>query len=370
MAFPENIANFYPVQPKNKIIITALYHSTKVVVSEHGRLVETLKLSSGETRVFDVGAHLELSRSEISNSSLQINSSKQITVHEVFHKQHSIQTSLVTPTDKLGTDYLIPPVPIINGTSHLVDRVTTFVTENNPFRLIIINTEQNNKISLTGVGSKNISLLPHQVASIWLKPEEALRAVSAKMPIAVLFGHACAYLKNCTCAQLYTALLPTKGDKQKFFIPPSLSKDVENETYILVSKKESREVKLSKQVSLLEASGSAVLYRPGLLLPLIPETDHGACFLVIAIPNATNVAVIVVQRNLTAGVYLGNQPLKNLDWQQLEGNDYVSAQVNLQLGKSIIWHSSSKMAVYSVGFKDRRVFGNPAAVISKSAGKT
>lgn len=338
---------------------------------EHEALVVTLTLSSGETRTFNVSAHLELSRSEISNSSLQINSSKPITVHEVFQKQHSIQTSLVTPTDKLGTDYLIPPVPIISGSSHLVDWVTMFVTENNPFRLIIINTKQHNTVSLTGVGSKNVSLLPHQVASISLKPTEAFRAVSAKMPIAVLFGHACAYLRDCTCAQLYTALLPTKGDRQKFYIPPSLTKDVENETYILMSRKESRQVKLANEVSpLLEASGSAVLYRPGLILPLIPETDHGACFVVIASPNATNVAVIVVQSNLTAGVYLGHQSLESLDWQQLEGNDYVSAQVDLHLEKNIIWHSSSKMAVYSVGFKDGQPFGNPAAVISKSAGKT
>lgn len=371
VAFPENIANFYPAQPTNNIIITALYHHTEVVITEHERLVDTLTLGSGETRVFDVSAHLELSRSEISNSSLQISSNNLVTVHEVFHKHHSIQTSLVIPTDKLGTDYLIPPVPIVNSTSYHVDQVTTFVTENNPFRLIIINIGQHNTVSLTGIGSKNVSLLPHQVASIWLKPEEAFTAVSAKMPFAVLFGHACTYLRDCTCAQLYTALLPTKGDRQKFYIPPLLTKDAENETYILMSTKKSRQVKLANQVSpLLEARGSAILYHSGLLLPLIPETDHGACFLAITIPNAINVAVIVVQSNLRAGVHLGHQSLESLDWQQLEGTDYVSAQVNLQSEKSVIWHSSSKMAVYSVGFKDSQVFGNPAAVISKSAGKT
>lgn len=338
---------------------------------EHERLVGKLTLGSGETRTFDVQAHLELSRSELSNSSLQISSNKLVTVHEVFSKHHSIQTSLVTPTDKLGTDYLIPPVPIINGTSQPVDQITTFVTENNPFRIIIINTGQINMVSLTGVASKNMSLLPYQVASVWLKPEEAFRAVSANMPIAVLFGHACAYLCNCICSQLHTALLPTKGDRQRFYIPHFLIKDVENETYVLMSMKESRQVKLASQVfPLLEASGSALLYRPGLLLPLIPEMDHGACFLAITFLNTLNVAVIVVERNLTGGVYLGHQSLESLDWQQLEGTNYVSAQINLQAEKSVIWHSSSKMAVYTMGYKDSQVFGNPAAVISKSAGKT
>lgn len=338
---------------------------------ENEGFVDTMMLNSGETRVFDVKTNLELSRSEISNSSLRISSNKPITVYEVLRKHHSIQTSLVIPIDKLGTEYLIPPVPIINGTNHLAEQVSTFVTENNPFRLIIINTKQHNTVSLTGVGSKIISLLPHQVASIWLKPEEDFRAVSAKMPIAVLIGHACANLRNCTCAQLHTTLLPNRGDRQKFYIPPALTKGAENKTYILMSNDKFRQVKLATQVSpLLEDSSSAILYRPGLLLSLIPERDHGACFLAIAIPNVKNVAVIVVQRNLTAGVYLGHQSLESVDWQQLEGNDYVSAQVNLQLEKSVIWHSSSKMAVYSVGFKDDQMLGNPAAVISKSAGKT
>lgn len=353
------------------IIITALFHETEVIIKGYEHHKDTLILRAGETQTFDVEAHLELSRSEISNSSLQISSNKLITVREVHHKHHSIQTSLVTPTDKLGTDYLIPPVPIINGTSHPVEQITTFVTENNSFRLVIINTEQHNTVTLTGVASKNISLLPHQVASIWLKPEEAFRAVSAKMPIAVLFGHACAHLRDCTCAQLYTALCPTKEETKKFYIPPFLTKGVENATYVLVSQRESRQVKSASQISpLLEATGSAILYRPGLLIPLIPETDHGACSIVTSIPNARNVAVIVVHRNLTAGVHLGHQSLESLDWQQLDGNDYVSVHINLQSKKSVIWHSSSKMAVYSLGIKDGLMFGNPAAIISKSAGMT
>lgn len=371
VAFPENIATYYPALPRNRIVITALHPNTEVTIMERERRVDTLTLGSGETRVFEVDALLELSRSDISNSSLQISSNVLITVHEIFQKQHSIQTSVVAPADKLGTDYLIPPVPTVDGSGRPADQATTFVTDNNQFRIIVINTEQNNLVSLTGVGVKNVSLLPYQVASFWLTTEDEFRAVSAKMPVAVLFGHACAYLHNCTCAQLFTALLPTRGDKHTFYIPPSLAKDAKSETYVLVSNQESRKVVPANQAPpLLEASESAVLYRPGLLLPLTPEADHGACFLAIAVPDATNVAVVVVQGNLTAGVHLGRRSLEGLDWQPLEGSDYASAEVNLEARTSVIWHSSSKMAVYSLGFKDRRVFGNPAAVISRSAGRT
>lgn len=365
MAFPENIAYFYPAQPRNQVIITALYDQTEVVIKWH-KLENTLTLSAGETRAFDVEADLELSRSEISDSSLQISGSKPITVSEVRQKHHSLQTSLVTPTDKLGTDYLIPPAPAIGGTGDPAGQMA-----NDTFRIIIINTGQHNTVILTGVGSRAISLLPRQVASIRLKAEEAFRAVSAKLPVAVLFGHACAHLSNCTCAQLYAVLPPTKAERQKYYIPPFLTQGTENRTYVLVSEEESRQVNSTNETSpLLEAAGSAILHYPGLLLPLIPETDHGTCSIVVSVPNATNWAVIVVHRTLTAGVHLGHRSLESLDWQQLEGHEYVWGRVALESPKSVIWHSSSKMAVYSFGTKDGQMFGSPAAVVSKTAGRT
>lgn len=361
MAFPENIAYFYPAQPRNQVMITALYDQTQVVIKWH-QLETTLTLSAGETRAFDVEAGLELSGWDISDSSLQIDGDKPITVSEVCHKHHSIQTSVVTPASRLGTDYLIPPAPATGGTSQAAD---------DTFRIVIINGGHRNAVNLTGVGSRTVSLRPHQVASVRLKAEEAFRAVSAELPVGVLFGHACAHLSNCTCAQLYAVLPPTKATRQKYYVPPFLSQGAGGGASVLVSEGGSRQVRPAGGNSpLLEAAGSAILHRPGLLLPLIPETDHGACSVVVSIPNASNVAVIVVRSSLTAGVHLGRRSLASLDWQQLEGQDYAWGSVTLESPTSVIWHPSSKMAVYYLGTKDGRTFGSPAAVVGETAGRT
>lgn len=346
-----------------------MYNNTEVIVKTNDRHINTLTLNAGEAQEFELGASMALSRSAISNKSLQITSNKTITVHVVNLKNHSVQTALVTPTDKLGTEYLIPPVPLINGTTHPMDQVTRYVTERGPFRLIIINTDQHNMVKVTGAASKDVSLQPHQVAQIWLK--QAFRAVRAEQPVAVLFGHTCAIQHNCTCGQLYTMLPPAKDEEQTFYIPPFLTKDAEAETFVLLSEKESTQVKpFNPNSPLLKTAGTAILYRPGLLLTLIPESDFVACSVVNSMPNTKNFAVIMVHKNLTAGVHLGIHSLESSEWQQLNGTDYVSTHVVLTSNKNVIWHSSSKMAVYFVGKKDGTMFGNPAPIISKTPGRT
>ncbi len=202
-----------------------------------------------------------------------------------------------------------------------------------------------------------------------MEEAEKLRAVKAQQPVAILFGHTCAIRHNCTCGQLYTLLPPAKTQQLKFYIPPSLAKDAEDETFILLSEEESNRVlPYNPNSALVETVGTAVLYRPGLLLPLIPETDFAACSVVSAIHNAKNFAVIVVHKDLADGVHVGSLPLESPEWQELRGTEFVSTSVLLASNKNVIWHSSSKMAVYFVGEKEGTLFGNPAPVISKTPG--
>ncbi|XP_051255314.1 IgGFc-binding protein-like [Dicentrarchus labrax] len=358
VAFPENIAYYHPDEPQNKVKVTALYDDTEVKIGTDQRT-----LSRGQTHEIVINKDLELRRENISNKILQITSNNKITVHAINRKNNSVQTTLVIPIDNLGKKYLIPPVPEITGTTHPEDGVTTAVAERGPFKLVIINGDENNVVTVTGQEFKDIQ--SHQVAQIWLKKEEALTTVVANHPVAVLFGHTCAIRYNCTCGQLYTMLLPDKEEEQEFYVPPALVSGAESETVILLSKK--GEVKpFQSDKPLVKTTGTAILYRPGLLLNLIPKTDFAACLVVNIIPDAQNSAVIVVHKDQTDGVHVGSLPLVSPEWQQLKGTDYVSTSVNVMTKKTVIWHSSSQMAVYLMGNKEGALFGNPAAIISKT----
>lgn len=371
MAFPENIAHYYPDSAHNQVRITAFYNDTEATIKSRGHLLHTLSLNAGETRTFEPGARMELERSEITNKSLQITSNKTITVHVVNLKGHSMQTALVIPSDVLSTEYLIPPVPPIKGTTQLMAQVTKQVAERSPFKLIIINTHQHNVVNITGAVSKELSLQPYQVAQVWLEEEEPMRVVRAQQPVAVLFGHMCTMWHNCTCGQLYSVIPPATDGEKTFYIPSFLNQNADSQTSVLLSQSDASQVRpLDPITAVLKTAGTAILYRPGLLLPLIPESDFAACFLINSVPNSKNFAVIVVHEDEAAEVHVGSDPVNGSQWQQLHGTRYLSTHVPLASDKSVIWHSSSKMAVYLLGDKDGTAFGNPAAVISTTPGRT
>ncbi|KAK5861636.1 hypothetical protein PBY51_017095 [Eleginops maclovinus] len=365
VAFPENIAYYYPDRPKMVIQITALYDETKITIKQHsfGTICKTQ--DKGASQDYILHAKMEIYKEETSDITLQIHSDKSITVHAINQKSSSLQTALVLPTDKLSLAYFIPPVPEIQRTTRPAEIVTTDVTERSPFKLVIVNGNKPNEVKVEGSGNETFSLQPFQIQQIWVKAEMELRKVTANHPVAVLFGHTCAIYHSCTCGQLFTSLPPAQSEVQKYYIPEFLAKYAENKSVVLLSKENSTKVQAFDMNSpLVEFDGSAIFYRPGLLISLIPETDFASCYVVSTINDTMSYAVIVVRKNLTDGVRVRDLPVQKTLWQELNGTDFRSASVTLLPGKSAIWHTSSKMAVYFVGNKENAWFGNPAPILS------
>ncbi|XP_031157308.2 IgGFc-binding protein-like [Sander lucioperca] len=364
VVFPENIADYHPEAPQNKVRITAMNDNTQVTIqyfNDKPGGPDTLR--KGETRLYPVNANMDLWKTGFSNKTLKINSKKTITVQAINCKKNSAQTALVIPTDQLGNEYFIPPIPNIQGTTVPSDIVTTGVTERNPFKLIIVNTDKVNKVT---VGNNQTFILqPFQLNQVWVQ-DKTLRTVKADNAVAVLFGHTCAMKDNCTCGQLYATLPPANDVKLKFYIPPILANNVEDNAFVLLSERGSTRVQaFNKDLQMVEAAGTAIFYRPGLLLTLIPETDFASCYVVNAIPDTPSFALIVVNKSLTDGVHNGGLSLQNPVWQELKGTEYVSTLVAVG-SQSVIWHDSSEMAVYFLGKKKTALFGNPAPIISKT----
>lgn len=362
--FPENVASFHPGIPRNKIYITALTDDTDLTVKSAVHAPSDKKMKTGQTEEFSYDGEVELNKSEISDRSFQITSNRDVTVHVVSIKNTSMQTALIIPNDKLGKKYFIPPVPAIARTT---DNVTVDVTERQPFKLIIVNTGQQNKVTVEAQPSQIVSLKPHQVAHVFIK-NSTFRAVTAEHPVTVIFGHTCAIRKQCTCSLLYAILPPAKDELIKFYIPTVVTKDAEAETYILLSDEgSSKKEKFNSNNPMVETTGTAILFRPGLLLNLIPEMDFAACYLIYALSDVDNFAVIIAHKDVSKEVRIGNSRLVNQQWEPLTSTEYVSTKVSLNgQGQKVIWHPSSTMAVYYQGNMDETPFGNPATVISKS----
>lgn len=361
-AFPENIAYYHPDLPQNKVQITALHDNTVITIKQHTYDVITDTLMAGQSKEFTPNVGMEIWKQQISNLVLYITSTNNITVHAISLRDNSMQTALLIPADKLSNEYLIPQIPTIKGTT---DQVTVEVTERNPFRLIIISGNKATTGNVEGAQGVPFKLEALQIMQIFLNKELELKAVKADQPVAVFFFHPCAIQFNCTCGLLHNMLPPAKGETLKFLVPPVLAGDADGETFLLLPDK----IKPLDPTSLLvEAAGMALLYRPGLLLPLIPEMDFGSCFVVGLIPDTQSFAVIVVHKDFTDGVRVGNLPLESPEWKELTGTEYVSTDVKLLQVKVVIWHTSSTMAVYFKGSKGDAVFGNPAAMLSKTPG--
>nr|XP_019967847.1 PREDICTED: IgGFc-binding protein-like [Paralichthys olivaceus]XP_019968163.1 PREDICTED: IgGFc-binding protein-like [Paralichthys olivaceus] len=328
----------------------------------HTVQIRAVNLNAGQTTEILIDDRLELRKKNISSTTLIITSSRKITVQATSLKLNSVQTALVIPTNKLGKEYLIPPVPQIPGTT---DQVSLDVTERRPFTLFIVSAQQGTKVTIEGVSTREVRLQPQQVVQVLVQEADQLRAVKADQPVAVLFGHACAIRHNCTCGLLQITLSPTKDQRLRFLIPPFLA---ESEALLLISSKEATTIKdFDPDSPLVETSGTAILYRPGLLLALIPETNFASCYVISRIQGMQNFAVIVVHTNFIDGVRIGNLPLENSAWQQLGRTEFASTEVRLQLDKNVIWHTSHKMAVYFYGKYGTALFGNPAPTISRTA---
>lgn len=371
MAFPENIAYYHPRNAENQVWITAFHNDTVVTIKSKGDLLDTLRLQAGDARRFEPNANLEMNRLKVNDKSLLISSNNIISAHLVYLKSQSLQTALLISSDRLSSQYRLPPIPPIQGTSRPISQVTSQVVERSPFRLVIINTGHTNQVNVTGGNPRNFSLKPYEVAEVWLQEEEPTTTVSAQQQVALFFGHPCSLWYNCSCGLLFSVIAPPTDREETFYVPSFLTQSAENQTLVLLlPNSPGPEVRtLSPTSPVLTTTGPILLYRPGLLLPLIPESEFAACFLVDPVPDSRNYAVIVVQEDQVGGVHVGSMAVNTSQWQRLPGTNFVSTHVGiLHSNQRVVWHSSSKIAVYLAGDKDGVWFGNPAAAISATPG--
>ncbi|KAJ0066585.1 hypothetical protein NL108_015332 [Boleophthalmus pectinirostris] len=360
-AFLENTAYYHPSPVYLSIWTMALHDGTDVTVTTSGSTpyTATAQLNSGQTQVFNITSELELDKSPTASKVVTITGTQNISVEILSSRNNSIQTAVLMPTAQLAQEYHLPPIPEIQRTTVPSIDVTNLVTERSQFRLILVNDDQNNNITLDG---KSVNLSPGEVKQLWVDDTMKGKVVSGQAPFLALFGHPCAIQVNCTCGLLFTPLMPSRGVSATFMVPAAFSADVQ----LLRASSGDRET-----MSLVTVSdpGPVLLQRPGLLVNLIPVEEFGACFAVHTVADAQNWAVVMAPSNSTAVLHVNADLVSPApSWSSVGGTSYSWAKIPLDAGGThVVWSETALIAVWFIGEKTPgTMFGNPAVVLSKT----
>ncbi|XP_055066923.2 uncharacterized protein [Misgurnus anguillicaudatus] len=386
-AFPENVAYFYP-NTFSSLRVTALHHDTYVNIFHNGSSTPTKTISDlqkGQTVTVAFPKSVEVYQVlNVSTKSIRITSNKYIAVHSVSQTDYSTQTNVVQPSENLDTHYLIPSLNYTNLlTTFSVSQSASFSTRYGSFRLIIINAEdtKNNITIVKNILAKdqlvNFTIPSYQL--IQLQADASMKMINSSSKIAVLLTHPCLLKADCKCSMIVNQILPVRFQGQNFVVPkikPSWLFMTSNNRASSLFQKGTKLTSSSGFLSLSDpdkpqyvttsSNVSLRLISPGLFIELIQENMFAACYLLQFYTNTFRILVIAETVNCD-NLNTDKGLIQGLQWTKISGTKYSSVEFSLKdRDSTVVWHSSSKIAVYILEETDKIVYGGPAIPINEN----
>ncbi|KAJ8252208.1 hypothetical protein COCON_G00215200 [Conger conger] len=366
-AFMENVAHYRIRETFHKLLISALTRNTKVNIAVQDRSWnQTLIMNAGNTRSVDLPSELQLIKFNTSYKTVRVTSTFPVTVLSISLTSASTDTSRVLPVQNLGKEYrLASPAGPSDGS----------------YRFVVINTQLDNTVTISQSSQElfTVTLGPYENAQFQSAKHPATTLVTAQTPVAVLFGHPCIQQVECKCGLAFEQLSPVSSWGTVFIVPYLSVSNRRNQTLLLVtSDGAAPESILPSEFVVLPRDEIPVLMDGSLYIrasvpvsvsllqlgamTLIPEESFSTCYLVHAINYSHTYFLIVVKTAEKDGVRLGHSLLPSVDWAEVAGSDYSVGLCSLakQNMHRVIWHRTSKMAVYVFGRYDHMYFGSPA----------
>ncbi|XP_065095963.1 uncharacterized protein [Paramisgurnus dabryanus] len=388
-AFPENLGYFYP-KTSSSLRVTALHDGTSVDIVYNGSSTPTQTITNilkCQTLTVAFQKSAEVYQLDYFTQSIRITSNKYIVVHSISSTNFtnntiSAQTNVVQPDENLGMNYLIPS---LNYTNFLTTFGISQSTKYNSFRLIIINAEDaENNITIVKNISDKIQLVNFTIPSyqlIQLQADDSMMMLNSSCKIAVLLTHPCLDKKNCTCSMIVNQILPVRFQGQNFVVPfvrgitqrqlfmtSNDKADLLSQFKTLLTPSSSGYLSLPDLYTRYVTASSNVSLRliiPGLFIELIPENLFAACYMLPFYSN-NQWAVVITKTDSKNQVRIGTGQLINTDWLELSNTQYSKTEILLSSQLTVIWHPSSKIAVYIVEIIGNTVFGGPAIPINEN----
>ncbi|KAJ8354150.1 hypothetical protein SKAU_G00217170 [Synaphobranchus kaupii] len=368
----ENIAYYDSNIPIHKLIIAALKSITQVNITIEDQIFKQTYVMPARHTLEVTLPSVVLDKFNSSYKTVRVTSNFPVTVLSGNLKSTSIDFGLVQPVQNLGKEYrLASPATPTHGL----------------YQFVVINTQFVNTVTVSQSSQEpfTVTLGPYENARFQSEKYPASTHLTAKTPVAVLFGHPCSELDQCKCSMLFEQLTPVSS-WGTVFIVPSLSLSQRNQSFLLVTSDGTGPESITPSEYLappsssgqLELTGSSQyiqapmpvsvnLLEPG-LMALIPEESFSTCYLVHTFQWTRNYILIVVKTTDKEGVRLGEQPLpSSVSWAEVDMSDYSVGLVNLGSSSYMnraIWHLTSKMGVYIIWRHNTHpysIFASPAA---------
>lgn len=386
-AFPENIAFYYPVNPVNSLNITALYADTVVTVSTLDGWTYQDTLPAGKPVTVTLPQGIEEYRFTQTHRTVKIDSADRIVVQSISQRGDSIQTNVVQPKKNLGTFYSIPSLNYSKMINTFYQSTRNFSKIYSTFRLVIINGEDvRNDVTIVKMAkNKEYTLDPYSV--LQLQTDGTETAVKSEYRVAVMMTHPCVEMAECRCNMVVNQLYPNSQWDSRFVVPSILKTSnvwlhLTSSTNITASggdlelgTLEANSSKLLPLPSLQSGSqfintsdpASLRLVSPSFIIEPIPQSRFSACYLVVPVSSTDATAVVIAETDYRDSVYIDGDLLSSAKWSTIANSEYSSVLVSLN-GMHVIWHPSTKIAVY-VFEKGTNVYGGPAISLSAKPGK-
>lgn len=387
VAFPQN--NEEATRPNIKLFFTSYFESTQVTVTtDDDTFSNTVTLRKDQTFSFYVPGTLELVRSRVSQKSLLIKSTKDISVLFTSSKPYSIGAAAVLPLEKLGTEYYVvtPDDSSKDGSKEFVVVAGKAATS--------VSISFKGSVYFRGMTYPSGSLLrlsldPYHSLQLQSTDDLSGTKITSDNAVAVFSGHTCVKMRT-DCDYVVEQLLPVAAWGNAYIVPPNPLQKVHDYVYVVAAEKTSisyhlgdsasRKDILAGEVYRFETSQNSPFYVSSLaaiqvvffftgakkgslrqdpfLLNIPPISSYCPSYWVNGLNDHKNFALIVAKNTDTHSITANQKTLKG-SWEEVPGSDFSWTMLSISKSFEIqsAEHHPATFGLLVFGFSSYRGFG-------------
>ncbi|KAM4703002.1 IgGFc-binding protein-like [Rhinophrynus dorsalis] len=377
-----------------ELLVTGTAQSTSVSVTiNKSDFKKDMIVKKGETIRIPVTEPVEMIGSDTSPKVVVIKSDADVTVVSRNYKTFTVDTALVYPVHRLGSEYYIITPPW--GTTKDYKEFAVVSVQKPTNVDIYLKGEVNFKGQTYPKGSKlSLTLEPYQAVQIQSGVDLSGTKVVAQHPVAVLSGHSCSH-KYGMCAHIYEQLLPVPSWGKRFFIPGLSFQPNFDIAFIVASQDSTIDFQSGKQINKKNLQAGEVIqlevtfsspvvinashpiqvlfYGAGGTMKdevtdpfftTIPSTEaFGLQYELIGQDNIkNNLAIIITKVSGQKEITVDDNTLKGIEWKEFPETDYSWGEYTYDSGFSFhkVQNLKQPFGLLSIGFQYSLAYGNVA----------